>query len=85
MPRFDVHLYVIARLKVASVEADSPQDAARKAEHLVDLHQAVSAGDAEYADGIEGFLVDLLDEAGQRIEGHSVYCDVADEETIPGP
>ena len=82
MPRFDVHIYAIARLKVAGVEADSSQDAARNAEDLVDLHQAVAAGEAEYADDIEGFLVDPLDESGQRIEGKSVYCDMTDEGPI---
>jgi hypothetical protein len=83
MPNFDVYLYVIARLKVANIVADSAQDAARKAEHLIDLHQALSAGDAEYADDIEGFLVDLLDESGQRVDGQSVHCDLTAEELIP--
>lgn len=73
MPRFDVHVYAIARLKVAGVEASSPDDAVRKAEHLVDLHQAIAAGEAEYADEIEGFLVDALDDAGDRIEGHTIF------------
>jgi hypothetical protein len=84
MPRFDVHIYVIARLKVAGIEAKSPHDAARKAARMVNLHQAIAAGDAEYAEEIEGFLVDPLDESEQRIEGESVYCDMTDEEPIPG-
>jgi len=75
MPYFDVHVYAIARLKVAGVEADSPQDAVQKAEHLVDLRQAIALGEAEYADEIEGFLVDALDEAGERMEGQSVFFD----------
>ena len=73
MPRFDVHVYAIARLKVAGVEAASPHDAVWKAEHLVDLHQAIAAGEAEYADEIEGFLVNALDEAGERMEGQQEF------------
>ena len=84
MPRFDVHIYAIARLKVACIEAESPQDAARKAERMVNLHHAVAGGETEYAEEIEGFLVDLLDETGQWIEGESVYCDMTDDEPIQG-
>lgn len=79
MPKYDVHIYAIARLKVAGVEADSPPDAARKAEQTVDLHYAIASGDAEYADEIESFLMDLLDNAGHRVEGHSVYFDPKEE------
>jgi hypothetical protein len=85
MPHFDVHLYAVVRLKVTGVEADSPQNAARKAERMVNLHDAVAGGETEYAEEIEGFLVDLLDESGQRIEGESVYCDMTNEGPIPGP
>ena len=73
MAKYDVHIYAIARLKVAGVEADSPQDAVRKAEQRVDLHQAIANGEAEYADDIDGFLVDALDEAGERMEGQTVF------------
>ena len=71
MPRFDVHIYAIARLKVAGILADSPEDAARQAEHCVDLRQAIARGEAEYAEAIEELLVDRLDESGARIEGQS--------------
>jgi hypothetical protein len=71
MPKYDVHIYAIARLKVAGIQADSPEDAARQAEHRVDLHRAIARGEAEYAEAIEEFLVDRLDESGERIEGQS--------------
>jgi hypothetical protein len=71
MSKYDVHIYAIARLKVADIQADSPEDAARKAEHSVDLHLAIARGEAEYAEAIEEFLVDRLDEWGDRIEGQS--------------
>ena len=81
MPKYDVHIYAVARLKVANVAADSSQDAVRNAEQIVDLHQALAAGEAEYADEIEGFLVDVLDETGRRIEGQSLYFDAKEEVT----
>ncbi len=83
MPRYDVHIYAIARRKVSGVDADSAQDAARKAERLVDLHQEISAGHAEYADGIEGFLVDLLDNNEQRVEVQSRYFTSKEVEQSP--
>lgn len=75
MPRFDVHIYAIARLKVTGNEADSPQEAAQNAEQVIELHQAIASGEAEYAEEIEGFLVDRLDDAGERMEGQSVFFD----------
>ena len=81
MPKYDVHIYAIARLKVADIDADSPQDAAQKAEQRVDLHHAIANREAEYADDIEGFLVDVLDEAGQRIQGQSVFFNLKEEVT----
>lgn len=80
MPKYNVHIYAIARLKVFGIIAVSPQDAIRNAEQRVDLRQAISAGEAEYADEIEGFLVDVLAENGQRIEGQSVYYDPTPDE-----
>lgn len=81
MPKYDVHIYAIARLKVADIDADSPQDAARKAEQQVDLHHAIAHREAEYADDIEGFLVDVLDKAGKRIEGQSIFFNLKEEVT----
>jgi hypothetical protein len=80
MPRFDVHIYAIARVKVASVNADSPIDAIRTAEAAVDLHQAIASGDAAYADEIEGFLVDRLDDSEERMEGQSVFFDAKEHD-----
>lgn len=79
MPHYDVHIYAIAHVKVGGVEADSPKAAASRAEQSVDLHVLLAAGQAEYAEDIEGFLVDALDEAGQRIDGQSVFLDATEE------
>jgi hypothetical protein len=81
MPKYDVHIYAIARLKVDDIDADSLQEAARKAEQRVDLHHAIARGEAEYADDIVGFLVDVLDEAGQRIQGQSLFFNPKEEVT----
>lgn len=79
MPRYDVHIYPIARLTVRGVQADSPQEAIRRAEESVDLYQMIAGGRAEYAEDIEGFLVDLLDETGQPISARSVFLDPQQE------
>lgn len=72
MPHYVVHVYAITRLTLAASEAPSPEAAARQAEQGLDLHQLAAAGRLEYADQIEGFLVDVLDECGERIDGRSV-------------
>lgn len=74
MPEYDVHLYPVVRVKVAGVEAESPEEAARKAEESLDLHALLSHGVVEYADDLDGFLVDLLDEEGE-VAGESVSLD----------
>lgn len=75
MPRYVVHVYAITRLTLAASEAPSPEAAARQAEQGLDLHQLAAAGRLEYADQIEGFLVDMLDDRGERIDGRSVFLD----------
>lgn len=84
MAKYDVHIYAIARLKVAGIEADSPQDAVRKAEQQVDLYHAIANGEAEYAEDIEGFLVDVVNEAREQIEGQegqSVFFNLKEDVT----
>jgi hypothetical protein len=66
MPKHDVHIYCIVRVKVPGVEADTPGEAAQKAEKATDLDYAFR--DAEFAGDITGFLVDTLDENGERIK-----------------
>jgi hypothetical protein len=50
----------------------------KKAKYFVDLRQAIALGKAEYAE-IEGFLVDLLDDADERIEGQNILFDLTEE------
>ena len=61
MPQFDVHIYALYRVKVCGVEADSPEAAARLACDNTDLYQATPV---EYAEEIQGFLVDARNDEG---------------------
>lgn len=65
MPKYDVHIYAIVRVKVAGVEASSPAEAASHAESNTDLYTGFK--DGEYVDQIDGFLVDTLNAAGKII------------------
>ena len=64
MPKYHVHVYPIVRVLVRDVEAESQEEACKKAESMVDLNQLFTniAGhnvySVEYADDIDGFLVD---------------------------
>jgi hypothetical protein len=71
MPQFDVHIYAVYRVKVCGVEADSPEAAAKYACDHTDLHTATPV---EYAEEIQGFLVDTRDAEGQVV-GISLDCD----------
>ena len=59
MPKYNVYVYPIVRVLIKDVEANSQEEACRKAEP-----EATSWGmrNAEYADDIDGFLVDEHDD-----------------------
>lgn len=57
MPKYHVHVYPIFRVLVPNIEADSPEEACQKAEQALDLDQ-FNRPEIEYADDIDGFLVD---------------------------
>ena len=62
--KYNVHVYLVVRVLVPDVEADSQAEACEKAEEAWDwVHLLRSYGDdfgpeVEYADEITGFLVD---------------------------
>ena len=66
MVKYHVHLYPIVRVTVRDIEAESQVEAIWKAASRVDLtrlfqHRALppaSVASVEYADGMDGFLVD---------------------------
>ena len=65
MGKYHVHVYPVVRVLIKDIEADSQEEACKKAEELVDLHQLFESlrfdppvGYVEYADEIDGFLVD---------------------------
>jgi hypothetical protein len=58
MPKYHVHVYPVVRVPVADIEADSPEEACQKAEQAIDFSNLFSQPGTEYADDIDGFLVD---------------------------
>ena len=65
MPKYHVHVYAIVRVLVPDVEAENQEEACKKAEQMVDLHQLFEqmhfdppVGYVEFADDLDGFLVD---------------------------
>ena len=60
--KHDVHIYATVRVKVCGVEADTPQEAAKKADEQTDLHAVLGE---MYAEEVTSFLVDTLDEHGK--------------------
>ena len=62
MPRYDVHIYPIFTALVQDIEADSPEEACKKADLAVNFATFDQPG-FEYADDIDGFLVDVVGDA----------------------
>ena len=59
MPKYHVHVYPVVRVLVSEVEAQSPEEACRQAERAVDVAWALKGTVVEYANDIDGFLVDM--------------------------
>jgi len=78
-----VHLYAVARVAVEVETASTdPQEIVAAADEMIDLNDAIRAGDAEYADEMVACLIDPLDEAGELLEAHplAVKGEVVDGE-----
>lgn len=66
MPKYDVHVYAIIRVKIAAVEANDPIEAAKRADERVDLHRFQDvhidgASEIEWAEDIQDYLVGATD------------------------
>ena len=73
MAKFEVHVYAIVRVKVENVEANTAQEATGKAEESLDLNEMFNGiPNAEYADDVDGFLVD---EVGDDQHANSKWFD----------
>lgn len=70
--KFRVHIYAIVRVPV-NVEADDHIAAAKKAEETTDLHTAFRQG--EYAEAIDEFYVDELDDKGELVTSTILNAD----------
>lgn len=64
MPKYHVHIYPIVRVLVRNVEADSQEEACKKAEQMAELDKlfaglrGLPVASIEYADDLDGFWVD---------------------------
>ena len=70
MPIYNVHAYETWRTKYTGVEAESMEDAV----HLIENDAGGPACENEFADETQGYLVDLMDDAGELVE--SKYFDL---------
>ena len=68
---YQVYVYPVVKVLVRDVEAGSPEEACRKAEELAGLDNLFAVhrldphcrvGPVAYADGVQGFLVDMPDD-----------------------
>ena len=65
MPKYDVHLFAVLRFTLRSIEAESMEDACRKAEQVVNaeaVKNAMRGGsefEADFADEVIEALVDV--------------------------
>jgi len=67
MPKYDVHIFPVVRVKVTGVEANSQRAAIRKALRSINLEEAAVHPD-DYAEDIVEYLVD---EHGDRNHSRS--------------
>ena len=71
MPKYHVHVYPIFKVLVPDIEADSQAEACEKADLAVNFASFDQPG-FEYADDIDGFLVD---EDGDTEHQRSTFYD----------
>jgi len=93
MPKYNVHIYTIVRVKVCGVEAESPVEAieeARKKPHYYDLFDYIpnlkqyGVREAGWGAKHDGYLVD--EEGDEEYENSKYYKDIGGnpvEEVVP--
>src|SRR4051812_47310008 len=83
MPKFNVHVYAVVRVQVDGVDADNSTAAAAEALERLDLYRRVDRHSGlqlaeEYAEDIEGYLVDPIgDDGGVLVDESRYYLDRA--------
>ena len=91
MPKFDVNVYAVVRIKVAGIEAATHEEALKLAEEPLDYdglfnqnnHPDPHIEHIESACEINGFLVDGLDEEGDLNEANTFWFDMHGERQLP--
>lgn len=83
MPKFNVHLYPVVRVKIEGIDADTPEQAIEKAYdlasneffHLIFDRKGscpAPAAHIEFSEGYDGEVVDTLDGKGSIIYGETL-------------
>ncbi len=85
MPKFTAIIYAVVNVKVPGIEAATAQEAALKAEDVLDeagcpLNELIDrtfrlgtrATDMSYSEAIDSYKVDLLDDKDEVVDGASV-------------
>lgn len=74
MPKYNVHIYVVVRVRVDGIEADDMPSAITKAEETQDFHTLFDceADNIEYAEDSDGYLVDVVGDG--EYEQSRFYC-----------
>jgi len=65
MPKYDVHIYAVVRVPIRGVDAKSPEEAVKKVDEEVNLHEILDRGIVEYAEDITEYLVDEVGDDGK--------------------
>ena len=61
MPKYDVHIYAVVRVPIRGVDAKSPEEAVKKVDEEVNLHEILDRGIVEYAEDVTEYLVDEVE------------------------
>ena len=64
MPRYVVHVYAVIRVPIKGVNAESPEEAVKKVDEEINLHEILDKGEVEYAEDVTEYLVDEVGDDG---------------------
>ena len=64
MPRYVVHVYAVVRVPIKGVNAESPEEAVKKVDEEINLHEILDKGEVEYAEDVTEYLVDEVGDDG---------------------
>lgn len=78
MPKFNVHLFPIVRVKFQDIEAATAAEAITKAIEAFEFHGCELRNETEFADAFERYVVDPIGEDGtEDLDNSAWFYDVA--------